>query len=31
MSEPDVQDEQKRADEARVALAGERWRARSRR
>jgi lipopolysaccharide export system protein LptC len=31
MSEQHAQDEQKRADEARVALAGERWRARSRR
>src|SRR5690606_15956628 len=31
MSEQHAQDEQKRADEARVAQAGERWRARSRR
>ncbi|HCQ53550.1 MAG TPA: LPS export ABC transporter periplasmic protein LptC, partial [Brevundimonas diminuta] len=31
MSEQPAQDEQKRADEARVARAGERWRTRSRR
>ena len=30
MSEQHAQEEQKRADEARVALAGERWRTRSR-